>query len=185
MKFPLFILVVLFCAVAAPAATWQQTVTDPADVFTIPVDIGTTIVSLESVAVHLAGIDKVGGYSCDGMDGSYYLPEIHYVDGTFGQDGNTDDMSLRPAADGGIDTSTAYDFTYEFNVSDPFAWAFLDDGPIDFSINCWTLPQEPSGGFCMHIFGEFSLDTMTLMITYNSSVPTDASTWSGVKTLYR
>ena len=119
------------------------------------------------------------------MDGGYYnLPEIHFIDGTFGQDGIGDDMQLGVEIWQDEDETANFDVVHEFDISDPAAWGFLSDGPAEFTVT-YSMPSYSPEGFCMHVIGEFDLYSLTLIITYNETVATEAPTWGTLKALYR
>ena len=81
MKLIPLITILLLIACTANGSTWFQTIEYPSHGDVLTVDIGVPIVSIESVSVHVIGWNIVGGYSCDSMEGSYYLPEIHFIEG--------------------------------------------------------------------------------------------------------
>lgn len=173
-------LMILLClAPTVMGATWEVTVDAPETGTVLSVALGEEVQSLESVRVRLVGYNKVGGYSCDGVS----FPEYLYLEGTFGDPSASDDMQLMDEIMNDDIIGSEFDIMHEFDLTDSAAWAFLDDGTAGFTISWWRVYPDPLG-YCMHLFSEFHLYSITLSIDYNGAVPVDGRSWGTLKALY-
>ena len=175
---PAFLILIIMVS-AAHGATWEITVDAPDMGEVLSVAIGEDVQSLQSVRVRVVGYNKVGGYDCDGVG----FPEPLYLEGTFGEAGDADDMSLLDEIWHDDILGAEFDVIHEFDVSDATEWAFLDDGTAEFTVSWWRVYQDPLG-YCTHLFSEFHLYSITLSIDYNGAVPVTRQIWGTLKANY-